>query len=112
MSAHMREGHHFAKLDGLAVMDMRLRYADGAVTQETLALEYDVSPGTIWAALHGVTWGPEHAVPVTPRGTTHCPRSHPYSDTNTRWTRIPRTGGWGKKCCTCTGARPRTKEDA
>lgn len=50
------EHHVHAKLNELAVKDIRVRYSSGQATQTQLAHEYRVSQVTIHRIVHGKMW--------------------------------------------------------
>ncbi len=58
------DAHYSSKLSTNSVIEIRQRYRDG-LTQRQIAVEYGVSPTTIWQALHNVTW-PDVGNPVPP----------------------------------------------
>jgi hypothetical protein len=54
--AHRHERHPMAKLTWIKVRAIRLRYAQGGITQASLAKEYGVSQRNIHSIIRGETW--------------------------------------------------------
>ena len=50
------EKHHLAKLTEGQVRDIRIKYANGCIKQQQLALEYGVSHNTISGIIHRIIW--------------------------------------------------------
>lgn len=48
-----------AKLTRAQVVEIRIRYSRGGVSQHALGREFGVSQASIFELLHGLTWGPE-----------------------------------------------------